>query len=410
MDEKQSDHEKKSAISAAICSVITAVVTITSGAVEIIRDNQLLSILLAAAAIILFVFTSIICFGKREPEDVDRKYRWIKIICMGISLLLIIVLVVCTAQRICNKDSGTINIGIFGCGHEPTSTPAPSPTPVPPIQNPSGKIAAGDDFSLLLKSDKTVATYGAAKAIDTSSWENIIQIAAYKDHAIGLREDKTVVVTGVDRKEYNVSSWSDIVQVAACNGAVIGLRGNGDLEIKGPCSNCLLGCDEWEDVEQIIGAGELVVAVNQAGILTADECKSDSLDYDEYERIVSGAVINYPGQVEKNWMILLLDNGKTRTFRDGGEIEDEVSYWTDMKQVAGGNGFAIGLNKGGFVFKAGNSSEGDLSGISNWSNMIAVCAGTNHVVGLREDGALLAVGYNYSNQCSIEGKNYWSAN
>jgi len=389
-------HKKLHTITVA-CSYVIGILGLGLSVWVTISSNDSFSIDLIRIAFLFAAVAIILLIVVKDAEIYDYIIR----------LLIIattIVLAIFTLQKIGEPLIPPIN-------RTPTPTATLTPTLIPPIENPTGKIAAGDDFSLLLKSDKTVATYGAAKGIDTSSWENITQIAAYKDHAIGLREDKTVVVTGVDRKEYNVSDWSDIVQVAACNGAVLGLRENGELEIKGPCTDCLLECDKWGGVNKILGAGELVVAqIRNEGVMVADECMSGSLDYDEYERIVSGAVVNYPGQVEKNWMILLLNNGKTRTFRDGDVIEDEVSYWTDMKQVAGGNGFAIGLNKDGFVFKAGNSSEGDLSGISNWSNMIAVCAGTNHVVGLREDGALLAVGYNKSNQCSIEGKNYWSVN
>ena len=321
---------------------------------------------------------------------------------MGISLILIIVLVICTVQRIFNEDSVTIQIGIHGCGHGPTATP--TPTPVPSVPSPSVKIAAGDNFSLLLKSDKTVSTYGRAEKIDTSDWENIVQIAAYKDHAVGLREDGSVVVTGASPDEYNVSGWREIIQVAACDEGVIGVMESGLVLLEGPCSNCLLDCGKWEDVDQIVGAGELIVAqMKNKDLMTVNEYKiEDKLHSDQYRRVVSGAAVN-------NWIVFVFDDGSIKTIGDGKEVEDVVSSWTDMKQVAGGNGFAVGLKNDGTVHKAGDSPKNPLD-VTNWSDMVAVCAGGNHAIGLRADGTVFATGDNSDKQCDIVGESYWAGN
>ncbi len=254
---------------------------------------------------------------------------------------------------------------------------------------------------MLLRSDKTVVTYGPATGINTFDWANITQIAAYKDHAIGLREDGSVVVTGAQMDEYDISDWSNIQQVAASKNGVIGLTEEGEVEFAGPCHNCMIDCGDWSSVQKIIGAAEIIVAQKMDNTLIAVNEQKDlkKLSMDSGRSIVSGTAV-------KDRILLVLDNGRIKLIGDGSDLEKTVAKWVDIKQVAAGIGFAVGLKLNGTAIPTGAPVDNTLD-VSGWQNVAAICAGKEHVLGLCEDGTVLTAGNVSNGLGEIANENYW---
>jgi hypothetical protein len=288
-----------------------------------------------------------------------------------------------------------------GCGIKATPTPVPTTTPMPPIPDPSGKIAAGNDFSMLLRNDRKVVTYGKATDIDTTTWENIIQISAYKDHAIGLREDRTVLVTGKDVTEYDVSDWSGIRQVVACKDCVVGVTMDGGIVLAGPNRSCMLDSQKWKSIHRILGAACIVVAErNDGSLIAVDEYEVTEPYMTNLEhRIVSGTAVD-------NRMLFVLDNGRVKATGKSSVLENIVATWTDMQQVALGNEFAVGLRKNGTVVSIGVPANEKLD-VFGWKDVKAICVGGTHVLGLCQDGTILTGGSESGGLADIAGENYW---
>ncbi|MEA4940662.1 MAG: hypothetical protein VB091_13870 [Christensenella sp.] len=254
---------------------------------------------------------------------------------------------------------------------------------------------------MLLRSDKKVVTYGQATGIDTSGWENIIQIAAYKDHAIGLREDRTVVVTGKDFEQYDVSGWSGIRKVVACKDGVVGVTTDGEIRFDSLNKDCMLDCQSWDHVQRVVGAACILVAERNDGSMIAANAweVTDPYMTSLEKRIVSGTAVD-------DRMLLVLDNGRVKATGDSSVLENLVATWTDILQVAVGNGFAIGLKEDKSVVSIGAPTNEELS-VSGWENVAAICVGGSHILGLCKDGTVLTDGSEADGLANIAKENYW---
>ena len=257
---------------------------------------------------------------------------------------------------------------------------------------------------MLLRSDKRVVTYGQATGIDTSNWENIIQISAYKDHAIGLREDRTVVVTGKDYEQYDVSGWSGIRQVMACKDGVAGVTMDDKIRFDSLNKDCMFDCQSWDHVQRVVGAACILVAERNDGSLIATD---EHIVTDPYmpsleKRIVSGTAV-------EDRMLFVLDNGRIKATGKSSVLETLVATWTDMLQVALGNGFAIGLKENNSVVSVGAPTNEELS-VSGWRDVVAICVGGSHILGLCENGTVLTDGSEAGGLANIANENYWVSN
>ena len=393
MEPEQNNHAAESELNINALSIVLSALSIFGSAGGVLIKNPLLKAicyLIAFAFIIVASYPALFC---KTDGHLRKLNKIINLICFSITIIAVFyTLSGGTLIESCARPSST-PIGL--------PTPIGSPTPVPEITNPEDKISAGNDFSMLLRSDKKVVTYGKATDIDTTNWENIIQISAYKDHAIGLREDRTVLVTGKDVTEYDVSDWSGIRQVVACKDCVVGVTMDGGIVLAGPNRSCMLDSQNWQSVKQIIGAACILVAERNDGSLIA---------VDEYEviepymtnlehRIVSGTAVD-------NRMLFVLDNGRVKATGESSVLENIVATWTDMQQVAVGNEFAIGLRQNGTVVSVGVPANEELD-VSGWRNVVAICVGGSHVLGLCEDGTVLVGGRKSGGLADIANENYW---
>lgn len=392
------EHEKKASLIIGSSSLIVTIIAANVGALDILRDNIWFRwIFIAITIYILYLITKIFISAKNS-EGTTKIYKRFNTCCVVVAVLFIVLAVVGNAKTTLTQ----VDITSLGIGRI-TPSAIPTPTPIPTIYDPSGKIAAGDNFSLLLRSDKTVSTFCTAEEIDTSNWENIIQIAAYQNHAIGLCEGGRVVVTAANRDEYDVGDWSGITQVAACKDGVIGVTKDGRVLLEGPCRNRLLECTRWENVDRIIAAGEHIVALKKNGKLLA------VADREYGQTSVSQIQTASAGAAANRLTFLVLKEGLVEALGDPWYDEDQVSDWSDIVAVAGGDMFTIGLKKDGTLRSVGDNEDGQRN-VGNWTDVVAVCAGKNHTIGLRKDGTVLATGLGTSGQCGIHGESYWVGN
>ena len=128
---------------------------------------------------------------------------------------------------------------------------------------------------------------------------------------------------------------------------------------------------------------------------------------------------------------LLDENAETKQFKS-------AEQWTNIKEIAGGENYLIGITNDGNLCTAGikvsNSNEqitalcasgNNILGITedgtvkvlsseeravkkgmmqveNWTNVKQIVMGSNHTVGLSEDGTVWATGDNHNGQCNVE--------
>jgi len=119
-------------------------------------------------------------------------------------------------------------------------------------------ISAGENFSIGLKADGTVAVVSNdGWGFETESWCDIVAVTAGSTHIGGLKADGTVVAvalycTADNRPDYpqcNTESWKDIVAVSAGFHHTVGLKADGTLVAVGDNDYGL--CDEIESLRNI---------------------------------------------------------------------------------------------------------------------------------------------------------------
>jgi alpha-tubulin suppressor-like RCC1 family protein len=77
-----------------------------------------------------------------------------------------------------------------------------------------------------------------------------------------------------------------------------------------------------------------------------------------------------------------------------------VFWWRDIKAVAAGPFFTVGLKRDGTVTACGRNEYGQC-GVGGWRDVVQVSAGVRHTVGLRADGSVVAVGQNKNGECDV---------
>lgn len=294
----------------------------------------------------------------------------------------------------------------------PTVSPPPTiePTPTPNKHEPlsfeqaEGKIAAGYDFTILLRSDGTVVSFGG-KAIDTSGWRDIVQVAAYGDHALGLCKNGAVVSTGLNKSgEGDVSSWENVKQVCASYQGSIALTDDGRVLYTGFDKNGQSACTSWTDMKKILGGEDHILGLKNNGTVVASGYNADGRkDVSNYKNVIAGDAAN------GTTFVVMKDAEEGTIVKKIGKDwahEDSVTGWTGIIDISGGDEHTIGLREDGTVAYTGKNDKGQCN-VDGWKDVVAICAGQFHSVGLLKNGSLVATGQNHSGECNVTGMNYW---
>jgi alpha-tubulin suppressor-like RCC1 family protein len=212
------------------------------------------------------------------------------------------------------------------------------------------QVAAGDYYTVGLKSDRTVVAVGYNEygQCDVGNWTDIIQVAAGYDHTMGVKDDGTVVAVGANYfGQCNVGNWTDITQTAAGQYHTVGLKSDGTVVAVGPNypGQCEVG--GWTGIIQVAAGHKHTVGLKSDGTVVA----------------VGDCLF---GQCN-------------------------VGGWTDIVQVAAGDEHTVGLKSDGTVVAVGGNSFGQCD-VSCWTNIVQVAAGGVHTVGLKLDGTVVIAG------------------
>ncbi len=131
-------------------------------------------------------------------------------------------------------------------------------------------IAAGDNFTLGLKTNGTVVATGLSLsgADQVSDWTDITMIACGLNHSVGLKADGTVVATGSNATgACNVSQWKDIKMIAAGLDNTVGLKKDGTVVSTGSNDYGQLDVQTWKDITAISSGSFFTVALKKTVLL-----------------------------------------------------------------------------------------------------------------------------------------------
>jgi hypothetical protein len=157
--------------------------------------------------------------------------------------------------------------------------------PIPPPAEPKVRVAGGRDYVVGLKQNGTVLLAGEMPShvdeevvkAEIAQWRNIIEIIAYYDRIIALKDDGTVVATGYGYNwQRDFSKWADIIQIVQTHEAVVGLKSDGTVEITGSDRlNFFDTVKSWTDIVQIKTSDSAVVGLKSNGTVVSTSIQWD---------------------------------------------------------------------------------------------------------------------------------------
>ena len=74
------------------------------------------------------------------------------------------------------------------------------------------------------------------------------------------------------------------------------------------------------------------------------------------------------------------------------QMNAEVKAWTDVQQLAAGDGFLLGLTRDGHVLIAGQRKDKVAAEVAAWRGVVHIAAGFDFCVGVLQDGRLVFAG------------------
>jgi len=274
-----------------------------------------------------------------------------------------------------------------------------SAAPAMALNTPEGEVipmvAAGDGYTVGLKSDGTVVAVGQNDdgQCNVDGWTDITQVAAGLSHTVGLKSDGTVVAVGSNYAgQCDVDGWTDITRVAAGLSHTVGLKSDGTVVAVGQNDEGQCDLGGWTDITRVAAGGWHTVGLKSDGTVVA-------------------VGSNYEGQCDVDgWTdITRVAAGLSHTVglkSDGTVVATayNASGWTDIAQVAAGGWHTVGLKSDGTVVAVGANDYGQCN-VGSWTDIVQVAASTWHTVGLESASTVVAVGANDYGQCDVGGWN-----
>jgi len=131
---------------------------------------------------------------------------------------------------------------------------------------------------------------------------------------------------------------------------------------------------------------------------TTDEILEPDTASFPYDREIGGAMI----AAGMDHTIGLMSDGTVVATGRLMSIPFDVSDWTDIVQVAVGEGLGVGVKSDGTVVATGSSGR-DKSNVEGWTDILQVTSGESFTVGVRSDGTVVSTGWNQSGQSNVDG-------
>ena len=224
-----------------------------------------------------------------------------------------------------------------------------------------------------------------------AEWRDVVALAVGHTHLLALHKNGRVSADGNDVGGCcHVENLTAVKAIATGKYYSLALHEEGSVSFVGMDRNGLSTAASWTGVCLIRAADEYAVGVTHDGrILTvgsipfASECLSDlprTIPQDIVLASTHAAILYPDGRVYT-----------TRTVDVDGEYVSDTHAWRDVRAIAAGEGFTVGLCFGGRVLAVGDGNRGQCD-TKSWTNVVSVHCGRSFTVGLRADGGVFAAG------------------
>ena len=240
------------------------------------------------------------------------------------------------------------------------------------------QVAAGENFSAVLLSNGTVQAYGdnSEGQLNCQEWKNVVKIAAKGSVLVGLTSDGKILSTN---KNYQIKAaeWNKVEDIALSDTDLIALTSDHHVLSS---STTLASRFEDKDIDLICGGynGSIVVLDDDGVISHYSNGSATTI-----ATVTDPDIVSQIAYGSHHIVILKTDGTVTALITDKTESSGEcdVSSWTDVIDIATGDGFTIGLKSDGTILTAGNNDYGQLF-VETWEEISDIDAGYHFTVAL----------------------------
>ena len=260
-------------------------------------------------------------------------------------------------------------------------------------------IAVNEFDTVGLSINEQIQYCGWNKLKGIVNWKDIVSVKLGKSHAVGLKQDGTVVTCGNNTNgQCNVENWKDIIAISAGDNHTIGLKKDGTVVACG--DNSIGQCDvqTWTNIKSVTAKLNNTIAIKLDGTVVA--CGDNShrqCNTENWQNIVDVAAgyVNIAGLKEDGTVIVSGNNSQKQC-----NIED----WENIVKICLGNYYIVGLKKDGTVVAKGWNEYGQCN-ITDWKDIVDISVSYGHVLGLNKNGKVFATGWNEYGQCDVQSWN-----
>ena len=261
------------------------------------------------------------------------------------------------------------------------------------VLSPLSTIAAGQSFSLALKSDGTIGEWGVISNVP-AGLQNVKAIAAGYISALALRTDGTVVGWGDNSfGETNIpAGLSNVVAITSGYGYSLALKGDGTLA----------GWGENNFTPTTIPPGLSNVVAIAAGFDLCLAAKSDGT-------VVGWGQPSFGGTVPPAGLSNVVAVAAGSSYGLALKSDGMAVGWgttvpaglSNVVAIAGGFDFCLALKNDGTVIGWGDNFYGQSIPPKNLKNVVAIAAGAYHSLALKADGTVVGWGMGFYGENDI---------
>lgn len=271
-------------------------------------------------------------------------------------------------------------------------------------------LACGNAHVVALHEDGTVSADGndVENCTAVSDWRSIKAIRVGKYHTIGLTEEGTVLFCGQDSTlKSEITAWTGIRYMEATNEYAVGIGYDGSVHVAGipPFPREFLQCG-WENPTALAVASTHTSALYTNGrVRTTAVVPSSSRPGDGEMELTYGWRNIRAIAAGEGFTVGLCYGGRVLSVTSPGMGVCDTSEWRDIVSVGCGRHYAAGLTADGRVVIACVHAERAFGGeplpdTSLWTDVLTVSCGPYHMVALTRNGQVLSCGLDTDRQCS----------
>ena len=262
------------------------------------------------------------------------------------------------------------------------------------LTTPVSAVAAGDYYSLALKTDGTVVGWGNnlyGQTNGAASVTNAVAVAAGWDHSLALKTDGSVVAWG-----YNGNGQTSVPE-AATNVVAIAAGLYHSLALKSDGTVVGWGSSDYRETSLPASATNVVAVA--AGFYSSLVLKADGTvaawGYNGYNLTNVPASVTNGVAISEGYLhsMVLRADGTVVAWGYGIYGQTNVpALATNIVAIAAGGLHCLALKADGVVVAWGDNTYGQTNVPASVTNVVAISAGIHHSLALRADGSVVAWG------------------